>query len=99
MARSQAFQVNLDPHQHRQLKLLSERRGASMGSLVRESVAQYLAGTPVEEDPLLLIIGKFEDPGEKPYGDVGEEHDRYLADIIAAESDAAKRTRTRPRTA
>lgn len=89
MAHSKPFQVNLDPEQHRHLRLLSERRGISMGSLVRESVAQYLADTPTDEDPLLQIVGLFEDTGSKPYGDVGEEHDRYLADIIASESDVA----------
>jgi len=51
-----------------------------MGSLVRESVAEYLSGIPVDEDPLRGIVGMFEDRGPRPLGDVGEAHDRYLAE-------------------
>jgi predicted DNA-binding protein len=80
MARSKPFQVNLEPEQHRRLQRLAAHRGRSMGSLVRESVAEYLSAVPVEEDPLLAIVGMFEDVGQRPFGDVGEEHDRYLAE-------------------
>ena len=55
-----------------------------MGSLVRESVAMYLAGTSEEEDPIAGIVALFEDAGPRPHGDVGEEHDAYLADVSGA---------------
>ncbi len=51
-----------------------------MGSMIRESVAVYLADQPAEHDPLLGIIGLFEDTGERPFGDVAVNHDAYLAD-------------------
>ncbi len=61
-----------------------------MGSLIRESVSAYLADAPANEDTLVGIIGLFEDTGPRPYGDVGEEHDAYLADQGAeAGADAA----------
>jgi predicted transcriptional regulator len=87
MARSKPFQVNLEPEQHRRLQALSRRRGRSMGSLVRESVAEYLVGVPAEEDPLADVIGMFEDRGPRPHGDVGEQHDAYLTDPAKAAAD------------
>jgi hypothetical protein len=87
MARSKPFQVNLEPEQHRRLQALSRRRGRSMGSLVRESVAEYLVGVPAEEDPLADVIGMFEDRAARPHGDPGEQHDAYLADPHEAAAD------------
>jgi hypothetical protein len=51
--------------------------------VVRDSVSSVL--TRREEDPLLGIIGLIDDSGARPYGDVGEAHDAYLADAVAAE--------------
>ena len=86
------FQVQLERRQHARLKALAETRGQSMGSMIRESVAVYLADQPVEDDPLLSIIGLFEDTGEKPFGDVAINHDAYLADAYWREGhpDAAE---------
>jgi hypothetical protein len=81
----------LDADQHRRLHLLSEARGQSMGSLIRESVSEYLAGTPANEDSLFGIIGMLDDRGPRPYGDVGEAHDLYLADAVAAEAKRPRR--------
>lgn len=91
MERRTPFQVMLDPEQQHQLRSVAERRGQSIGSLVRESVARYLADLSVEEDPLTGLIGLTADDGPRPYGDVAAEHDRYLADTIAAESVRAAR--------
>ena len=84
----------LEPAQHRQLRRLAAQRGASIGSLVRESVADYLAGTAPDDDPLMGLIGLGEDLGSKSHGDVGLEHDAYLADAIAAEDAADGPART-----
>jgi ribbon-helix-helix CopG family protein len=81
----------LDADQHRRLQLLSEARGKSMGSLIRESVSEYLAGTPASEDSIFGIIGMLDDHGPRPYGDVGEAHDLYLADAVAAEANRPRR--------
>jgi hypothetical protein len=56
-----------------------------MGSLVRESVASYLAGLPADDDPALGIVGLIDDVSPRPYGSVAEHHDDYLADDLAAE--------------
>ena len=79
MDRNIPFQVMLEPGQHRQLRGLAAQRGASIGSLIRESVADYLAGVSIEDDPLLGLIGLAEDSGPRAHGDVGPEHDAYIA--------------------
>ena len=94
MERPVPFQVQLERRQHGQLKALAERREQSMGSLIRESVAQYLTSQPIEDDPLYGIMGMFMDDGPQPYGDVAINHDAYLADEYAKGLDA-----TEPRSA
>ncbi len=89
MEQSKPFQVILDADQHRRLRAVAQRRGQSMGSLVRESVAAYLSDVSTEDDPLAGIVGLFEDPGPRPLGDVGEEHDAYLADPDAIDRQGA----------
>ena len=95
MERRVPFQVMLDPEQHHQLRGYAERRGQSIGSLVRESVARYLADVDVEDDPLLGLIGLAEDTGPTPHGDVAMEHDAYLTE--AAAPTAASSLRPSPR--
>jgi hypothetical protein len=90
MTRSKAFQVQLEPEQHRRLQRLAELRDRSMGSLIRESVAAYLADVPAEEEPLTDLVGMFLDDGPRSHGDVGEEHDAYLADAGAGEADTRR---------
>ena len=79
------FQVQLERAQHRRLKRLAESRGVSMGSILRESVAEYLASAPIEEDPAFGIVGLIDDDGPMPYGDPATHHDAYLADALEAE--------------
>ena len=85
------FQVQLTRRQHRRLKRLAESRGVSMGSILRESVADYLTKAPVEEDPAFGIIGLIDDEGPTPHGDPALEHDAYLADALEAEGGAVER--------
>jgi hypothetical protein len=75
----------LDPEQHHRLRRFAQRRGESIGSLVRESVARYLTDIAVEDDPLFGLIGLADDRGPRPHGDVGIEHDAYAADLMADE--------------
>lgn len=83
------FQVQLERRQHRQLKWLAERRGASMATLIRESVGAYLDALPTEDEPLYGLIGFFPvDDGPTPHGDVARNHDAYLADLHEAEAEA-----------
>jgi hypothetical protein len=83
MSKSTPFRVMLEPEQHRRLQALAERRGVSMASLIRESVASYVTDADGDEDPLAGIVDLFEDDGPRPFGDVGEEHDAYLAATLA----------------
>jgi hypothetical protein len=85
MEESVPFQVTLDRQVHRRLQRLSRARGQSMGSIIRESLATYLAAVPPDDDPLFGIVGMFEDHGARPHGSVAEHHDVYLADAIEAE--------------
>ncbi len=87
------FQVQLERAQHRRLKRLAESRGVSMGSVLRESVAEYLASAPIEEDPAFGIVGLIDDVGPMPHGDPAEHHDAYLADGLEAEGAAEKPSR------
>ncbi len=91
MSESVPFQVQLTRAQHRRLKRLAESRGVSMGSILRESVADYLTGVPVEEDPAFGIIGLIDDDGPTPHGDPAVEHDSYLADALEAEGGVVQR--------
>lgn len=84
------FQVMLERDQHHRLGRVAAQRGVSIGALIRESVAEYLAGVGVEEDPLLGLIGLAEDHTPGPHGDAAEYHDAYLADAIHGEIDADK---------
>ncbi len=95
------FQVQLERSQHRRLKQLAEAQGRSMGALVRESLEAYVARLPAAADPLLEIIGMVDDRAPRPSGDVGAEHDAYLADAHAAEANppsvaAPRRSRRSP---
>jgi hypothetical protein len=62
-----------------------------MGSILRESVADYLANAPVEEDPAFGIIGLIVDDGPTPHGDPATAHDAYLADALDAEGARGRR--------
>jgi hypothetical protein len=73
------FQVQLERRQHTRLRALAESSRRSMGSMIRESVANYLA--TAEEDPLLSLVGAFEDTADQAFGDVAVNHDAYLAQI------------------
>jgi hypothetical protein len=73
------IQVYLRPEQLDVLRYLAARREVSIAHLVREGVDCLLANIPVEEDPLLDIIGLVEGGPS----DVSERHDDYLAEMYA----------------
>ena len=79
------FQVQLERRQHARLKALAETQGRSMGAMIRESVATYLAQQPLEDDPALDIVGLFSDERPRPHGDVAEHHDAYLVEAYERE--------------
>lgn len=71
-----AIQIYLEPAQDRALRGLAQRRGVSIGALIRQSVQRYLeAEVPVEEDPAMGIVAL----GRSGRGDLSPGHDKYLA--------------------
>ena len=70
------LQIYLDSKQDEVLRDLAHKRGTSVGHLIRESLARYIAEeVPVEEDPAMGIIGL----GASERGDLSVSHDKYLA--------------------
>ena len=68
------LQIYLRQDQLDILRGLARRRSASLAELVRQGVDRLLADIPVEEDPLLDIVGMF----DSGLGDLAEKHDDYL---------------------
>ena len=69
------FQLYLREEQLTALRRLARQRNVSVAELVRQSVDQLLAETPLEEEPLWELVGI----GASGAGDLAEKHDTYLA--------------------
>jgi hypothetical protein len=69
------IQVYIEPRQNDVLEVLSQKKGVSKAEIIRESLAVYLNGLPVEEDPAMDLVGL----GSSGRGDLSVQHDRYLA--------------------
>ena len=69
-----AIQVYLDPDQDRVLGYLSKTQKRSKASIIRACLQDYIARIPLEEDPILKVIGL----GESGHTDISEKHDEYL---------------------
>ncbi|MEO7133665.1 MAG: ribbon-helix-helix domain-containing protein [Vicinamibacterales bacterium] len=76
------LQVYLRQDQMDALRSLALRRKVPLSELVRQGVDEVLAGVPVEDDPLLKLIGLINSGPE----DLSENHDEYLAERYAAEN-------------
>jgi hypothetical protein len=61
---------------------MSSRRGESIAGLVRNGVDKLLDEIPLEEDPLMDIIGIY----DSGIGDLAEKHDKYLTQMIKEEN-------------
>ncbi|MDO8692359.1 MAG: CopG family transcriptional regulator [Dehalococcoidia bacterium] len=69
------MQIYLEPAQDRALRILAERRGTSIGALIRQGVQKYLdEEVPPDEDPALGIVAL----GGSGKGDLSLDHDLYL---------------------
>lgn len=77
------MQVYLRKDQIDTLRAVAERRGQSMAALVREGVDKLLKEIPLEEEPLLDLVGLF----DSERGDLAEKHNEHLAGLIAEERD------------
>jgi len=68
------IQIYIEPKQELLLESLARRKGTSKSEIIRLSINKYLNNLPLEEDPVLGIIGL----GRSGRGDVSEQHDAYL---------------------
>lgn len=76
------LQIYLREDQLEALHMIAERRGESMAALIREGVDMLLDEMPVEEDPLLDIVGLY----DSGIGDLAEKHDEHLVRLVTEES-------------
>ncbi len=81
-SKEKTVQIYLREDQLRLLRVVAERRGESMAELVRQAVDKLLEELPVDEDPLLDIIGLY----DSDQGDLAEKHDEYLVRTVKEES-------------
>ena len=81
-SKKKPIQIYLREDQVRVLRVIAERRGESMAELVRQGVDKLIQELPIDEDPLLDIIGLY-DSGQ---GDLAEKHDEYLVRFAKKES-------------
>ena len=81
-SKKKPIQIYLREDQLRPLRVLAERRGELMAELVRQGVDLLIEGLPVDEDPLLEIIGL----DDSDQGDLAEKHDEYLVGFVKDES-------------
>jgi hypothetical protein len=75
-------QISFKPEQLVRLRALADRREVSIAELVRQGVDLLLEDLPVEDDPLLDIIGLVDEGPE----DLSERHDAYLAETITQDN-------------
>ena len=68
------IQIYIEPEQDAILEVLSKKNHRSKASLIRESIEQYVANLPAEEDAVMNIIGL----GASNKGDISQKHDTYL---------------------
>jgi hypothetical protein len=76
------IQIYLRPEQLSRLRAIADRRNVSIAELVRQGVDRLLDDLPIEDDPLLDIIGLVDDGPN----DLSERHDTYLAEIIVRDN-------------
>lgn len=81
--RERPIQIYLRPDQDAALRALAKQENVAIAELVRRGVDQYLAHVPVEQDPLMRIVGIGASSGA---ADLSENHDKYLLEIYENES-------------
>ncbi len=80
--RERPLQVYLRPDQDTALRQIAATRKVSMAELVREGVDRVITDTPIDDDPLLGLIGL----GSSDVTDLAERHDYYIVQAIMNES-------------
>src|SRR5581483_3622537 len=80
--RERPIQIYLRPDQDAALRVLAKQENVAIAELIRRGVDQVLAQVPVEQDPLMGIVGL----GSSSKHDLAENHDKYLLEIYKGES-------------
>lgn len=78
-------QIYLPPSEHKELKEEAKRLNISLAELLRRLVHRYLeqkARPSLSRDDFMSIVGL----GASGHTDISEEHDKYIAEIIADEN-------------
>lgn len=81
MTENKPLQIYLRDDQEKALRVIAERRGESLASLIRQGVDLLLESLPVDEDPLLNLIGLY----DSGCGDLAAQHDQYLEQLLREE--------------
>ena len=68
------IQIYLDPDQFNMIELLSKARKTSKAATIRNCIAKYLEGLPLEDYPALNIMNL----GASGKKDIADRHDDYL---------------------
>lgn len=89
--RERPLQIYLRPDQDAALRARAKTEQVALGVLVRRGIDQLLAQVPIEEDPLMGIIGL----GSSGIGDLAERHDYYLVEAIKAEYNPPPKPKTK----
>jgi hypothetical protein len=69
------LQIYLRPDQDQALRALASRQETSLAELIRRSVDLFLSELPLDEDPVLKVIGL----GHSGRSDLSTQHDRHVA--------------------
>ncbi len=74
-------QILLPPDVYRRARAVAQRKGESLGSLVREALADYLARSAPEADAIesFLLADAYDDPHPEPNLSIDVDHHLYGA--------------------
>jgi len=81
------LQIYIEPKQERLIESLARKSGTSKAEIIRLSLDKYLSNLPIEEDPILGIIGL----GKSDKRDISEKHDIYLAQYTSVPLEKKKK--------
>lgn len=79
--RERPIQIYLRPDQDAAIRAMAKTENVAIAELVRRGIDQLLTQVPVEQDPLMSIIGL----GSSNVTDLAENHDHYIVEAILAE--------------
>lgn len=79
--RERPLQIYLRPDQDAALRARAKQENVPIAELVRQGVDKILAAVPIDQDPLLSLIGI----ASSNVTDLSVNHDKYLVEIYESE--------------